>query len=69
MTHEKAKVEVAVQIVERWILARLRNRVFLSLNEANRAIAVLVTDLNTRPFKKLPGNRRVHLPEHRETQN
>jgi len=55
---DKAKVEVAVQIVERWILARLRNRIFLSLQEANQAIAALVADLNTRPFKKLPGSRR-----------
>lgn len=55
---DKSKVEVAVQIVERWILARLRNRIFLSLREANLAIAALVADLNDRPFKKLPGNRK-----------
>lgn len=55
---DKSKVEVAVQIVERWILARLRNRIFLSLHEANLAIAALVADLNARPFKKLPGNRK-----------
>jgi transposase len=55
---DKAKVEVGVQIVERWILARLRHRRFFSLAELNRAIAVLVTDLNERPFKKLAGSRR-----------
>ncbi len=55
---DKSKVEVAVQIVERWILARLRNRIFLSLREANHAIAALVADLNARPFKKLPGSRK-----------
>ena len=55
---DKAKVEVAVQIVERWILARLRNRTFFSLAEANAAIAELLTDLNSRPFKKLPGCRK-----------
>lgn len=55
---DKAKVEVGVQVVERWILARLRNRIFLSLHEANLAIAALVADLNSRPFKKLPGSRR-----------
>jgi transposase len=55
---DKAKVEVAVQIVERWVLARLRNRRFLSLVEVNQAIAELLEDLNTRPFKKLPGSRR-----------
>lgn len=55
---DKSKVEVGVLIVERWILARLRNRTFFSLREANQAIAALVTDLNTRPFKKLPGSRK-----------
>lgn len=55
---DKAKVEVGVQIVERWILARLRHRQFFSLAELNVAIAGLLIDLNTRPFKKLPGCRR-----------
>ena len=54
---DKAKVEVGVQIVERWILARLRHRRFFSLIELNRAIAELLVDLNHRPFKKLPGCR------------
>ncbi len=54
---DKAKAEVAVQIVERWILARLRNHTFFSLTEVNAAIAELLTDLNNRPFKKLPGSR------------
>lgn len=54
---DKAKVEVGVQIVQRWILARLRNRRFFSLGELNAAIAELVADLNRRPFKKLPGCR------------
>lgn len=55
---DKAKVEVGVQIVQRWILARLRHRCFFSLAELNAAIADLVEDLNGRPFKKLPGCRR-----------
>lgn len=55
---DKAKVEVGVQVVQRWILARLRNRRFFSLTELNVAIADLVEDLNQRPFKKLPGCRR-----------
>jgi hypothetical protein len=46
-----------VLVVERWILARLRNRRFFSLAELNRAIAELLADLNQRPFKKLPGCR------------
>src|SRR5713226_2431587 len=55
---DKAKVEVAVQVVERWILARLRQQTFFSLPELNRAIQYLLTALNQRPFKKLPGCRR-----------
>jgi transposase len=54
---DKAKVEVGVQIVERWILARLRHRRFFSLGELNQAIAELLVELNQRPFKKLTGNR------------
>ena len=54
---DKAKVEVGVQVVERWILARLRNRRLFSLAELNHAIGVLLADLNQRPFKKLPGCR------------
>ena len=54
---DKAKVENGVLIVQRWILARLRNRRFFSLTELNAAIAELVQDMNTRAFRKLPGNR------------
>jgi transposase len=54
---DKPKVEVGVQVVERWILARLRNRRFFSLAELNAAIAELLRDLNQRTFKKLPGCR------------
>ena len=55
---DKAKAEVAVQVVERWILAALRHRTFFSLVELNAAIAELLERLNTRPFRKLPGSRR-----------
>jgi transposase len=55
---DKAKVEVAVLVVERWILARLRNRRFFSLAELNRAIAELVADLNARPMRRLGVSRR-----------
>jgi len=56
---DKAKVEVGVQIVQRWILARLRHRRFFALAELNAAIAELLEDLNRRPFRKLPGCRRA----------
>ncbi len=55
---DKAKVEVGVQLVERWIIARLRYVTFFTLADLNRAIRLLLDDLNTRPFKKLPGTRR-----------
>lgn len=55
---DKAKVEVAVLVVERWILARLRNQRFFSLAELNRAIAELVADLNGRPMRRLGVSRR-----------
>jgi transposase len=55
---DKAKVEVGVQVVERWILARLRQRTFFSLAELNQAINELLLRLNERPFHKLPGSRR-----------
>ncbi|MDQ6965639.1 MAG: IS21 family transposase [Mariprofundaceae bacterium] len=55
---DKSKAEGGVLLVERWIMAALRNRTFFSLSEANAAIKELLTRLNDRPFKKLPGCRR-----------
>ena len=60
---DKAKVETGVQIVERWILARLRDRQFFSLPELNAAIAPLLAEFNDRPFQKLEGSRRSRLLE------
>jgi transposase len=56
---DKAKVEAGVLIVERWILARLRNQQFFSLQQLNEAIAKLLIDLNSKPFQKLPGSRQT----------
>ena len=55
---DKAKVETAVQIVEREILAPLRHDVFRSLAELAHAIAYALERVNTRPFQKLAGSRR-----------
>ena len=55
---DKAKAEQGVLLVERWILARLRDRRFLSLAELNAEIAGLLRPLNDRPLRKLPGSRR-----------
>lgn len=54
---DKAKVESAVQVVERWILARLRHRQFETVHEADEAIGDLLPMLNERPFQHLPGSR------------
>lgn len=54
---DKAKAEAGVLLVERWILAVLRNRTFFSLSELNQAIGELLAKLNQRAFKKLPGSR------------
>ncbi len=56
---DKAKVEVGVQVVQRWILARLRNRRFFSLAELNQAIRELVSDLNGRPMRGWGTTRRA----------
>jgi transposase len=55
---DKAKVETAVQIVEREILAPLRHEVFHSLAELAHAIAFARERVNDRPFQKLAGSRR-----------
>lgn len=55
---DKSKAEVGVQIVERWILARLRHQTFFTLAALNLAISELLIDLNNRDFKKLPGTRK-----------
>jgi len=54
---DKSKAEVGVQIVERWILARLRHHTFFSLAELNACIAALLVEMNLRPFKQLDGTR------------
>jgi transposase len=54
----KAAVEAGVLVVERWVLAPLRNRRLFGLAEANRAVAGLVAELNARPFRGEPASRR-----------
>ncbi len=54
---DKAKVEAAVLLVQRWIVARLRNSTFFTLEQLNEAIAELLDVLNHRPFKRLQGCR------------
>lgn len=54
---DKAKVEVGVQVVERWILAALRHQKFFRLADLNKAIRDLLERLNQRPFRKREGSR------------
>ncbi len=56
---DKAKVEVAVQIAERWILARLRNETFFSLAALNRRIRELLEALNDRTMRHYRASRRA----------
>ena len=48
---DKAKVEVAVQIAERWLLGRLRNEKYFSLDSLNQRIAELIESLNDRVMR------------------
>lgn len=60
---DKAKVEVAVQVATRWIIAKLRNRRFFSLAEINADIRELVTQLNARVTRHLGTSRRALFDE------
>jgi transposase len=60
---DKAKVEVGVQVVQRWILARLRNQRFFSLAELNQAIRELVDNLNDRLMRGWGTTRRALYEE------
>ena len=55
---DKPKIEVAVQIVERWVLARLRHETFFSLAALNARIAELLIELNARPMRLYRASRR-----------
>jgi transposase len=58
---DKANVEVAVQVAQRWILARLRHETFFSLSALNTRIRELLADLNARPMKGYAGASRRDL--------
>jgi len=59
---DKAKVEVAVQIVQRFVLARLRNRTFFSLADLNAAIRDCVAAINAKIMRHI-GKSRAELLE------
>jgi transposase len=60
---DKSKVEKGVQIVQREILAPLRNRTFFSLSELNEALWERLTLVNKRPFQKRLGSRESYYLE------
>jgi transposase len=60
---DKAKVEAAVLLAERWVLAVLRHRTFYSLEELRSAVAELVEKLNNRPMRRLKKSRRQLFEE------
>jgi transposase len=55
---DKAKVEAAVLVAQRWVLAKIRNQTFFSLTELNARIAELVDELNDRQMRVYGASRR-----------
>jgi transposase len=55
---DKPKVEVGVQVAERWIVARLRHETFFSLGALNARIRELLEELNDRPMRVYRASRR-----------
>ena len=60
---DKAVVESAVLVAQRWILARLRDQTFFSLAALNAAIWARLRDLNDRPLQQLGVSRRTRYDQ------
>ena len=60
---DKAKVEVGVQIAQRWIVARMRNEIFHSPAVMNARIRELLVDLNGRKMRRYQKSRRELFEE------
>lgn len=54
---DKATAESSVQVITRWVLARLRHHRFDTVAQVDAAITELLSSVNDRPFQKLPGSR------------
>ena len=63
---DKAKVEVAVQVAQRWIVAKLRRETFFDLASMNARIVELLVDLNASPMRRFGGVSRRELFERLE---
>ena len=55
---DKAKAENGVRLAKRWILARLRNKIFYSLAELNKEIRRLTDQLNERLMRAINKSRK-----------
>jgi transposase len=55
---DKAKVEAGVRLAQTYVLGRLRNQTFFSLQECNAAIRAVLDDLNGRIMRRLGLSRR-----------
>ncbi len=55
---DKAKVENSVLVIERWVIAKLRNMIFYSISEANIYIKELLERVNTKIMKKIQKSRK-----------
>lgn len=60
---DKSLGEIGVQIVQRWVLARLRHQVFFSLEELNQALAHWMRQLNQRTTRTYPKSRQQRFEE------
>jgi transposase len=60
---DKAKVEGAVLLAERWVLAALRHQRMSTLSQVRQAVSALLEKLNTRPMRKLKKSRRQLFEE------
>lgn len=60
---DKSLAEIGVQIVQRWVLARLRNHTFFSLEELNERLDYWMARLNERTTRTYPKSRLVRFQE------
>jgi transposase len=54
---DKSKVELGVKGIQRWILAKLRNRLFFDIDELNIAIGELIDSYNNRVIQRVAKSR------------
>lgn len=54
---DKASGESAVQVVDRWLMARLRHTALDHVHAADAALAALLPSLNERGFQKIDASR------------